>query len=323
MPVKKLRLCFLFACLVFLFCACGSGQDPVIPSAEPNTTMQTEAEMSFSYDQLRFTDFLFSSGAGAWGTTLYIAEDGSFSGVYHDSEMGESAEGYPHGTVYYCDFYGQLGTPVRIDDYTYELPLKVLRYGHVPESQEILDQQRYCYTTAFGIEDTFSLILYLPGIPVESLPMEYRQWVGLHTEDTGELSFWGLYNEPQQQGFSSSDRIRRAREMVEIAEETEISINSILNETSIQSEMNTATQQRYLLWDDTMNTLWAVLKQSLEEDAMNALTNDQLVWIREKERSATDAAAEFEGGSIQPTVYYTVAADMTKERVYYLLTFLP
>ena len=186
----------MLAVLVFFLFACGSGQEGAVPPTEPETSIETEPEASFSYDQLRFTDFLFSSGAGAWGTTLYIAEDGSFSGVYHDSEMGEAGEGYPHGTVYYCDFYGQLGTPVRIDAYTYELPLKVLRYGHVPESQEILDQQRYCYTTAFGMEDTLSLLLYLPGTPIENLPMEYRQWVGVHMENTGELSFWGLYNEP-------------------------------------------------------------------------------------------------------------------------------
>ena len=53
-------------------------------------------------------DLEFSSGAGAWGTGLTLAADGSFSGEYHDSDMGDSGDDYPDGTVYLCNFPGSL-----------------------------------------------------------------------------------------------------------------------------------------------------------------------------------------------------------------------
>lgn len=51
--------------------------------------------------------FVFSSGAGGWFTELELQPDGSFTGSYHDSEMGEFAEDYPNGTVYVCEFSGR------------------------------------------------------------------------------------------------------------------------------------------------------------------------------------------------------------------------
>ena len=42
--------------------------------------------------------FEFSSGVGAWSTELTMLEDGTFWGNFHDSEMGETGEGYPNGT---------------------------------------------------------------------------------------------------------------------------------------------------------------------------------------------------------------------------------
>ena len=41
--------------------------------------------------------FEFCSGVGAWGTELTIGENGAFKGSFHDSEMGETGEGYPDG----------------------------------------------------------------------------------------------------------------------------------------------------------------------------------------------------------------------------------
>ena len=44
-------------------------------------------------------DYTFASGAGAWATSLELYEDGSFAGDYHDSDMGDSGDGYPNGTI--------------------------------------------------------------------------------------------------------------------------------------------------------------------------------------------------------------------------------
>ena len=67
--------------------------------------------------------FFFSSGAGGWATELFIAEDGSFEGHFHDGDLGVTGPGYSHGTMYYCDFTGHFGEPEYVDDYTVKAEL--------------------------------------------------------------------------------------------------------------------------------------------------------------------------------------------------------
>ena len=45
-------------------------------------------------------ELIFSSGAGAWRTTLTLNRDGSFSGSFRDSDMGDRTDDYTNGTVY-------------------------------------------------------------------------------------------------------------------------------------------------------------------------------------------------------------------------------
>lgn len=324
-----LLLTLLLTLLMTVFLTgCGKENTPAetLPPAETETAAPTQPSEAmgggFTYTELKYTDFLFSSGAGAWGTMLRIGADGSFSGVYRDSEMGDSDPAYPDGTVYYCAFYGQLGTPVPVDAHSYRLPVQVLGYEEPPDTQQIRGTQRYCFTTALGVEGAQSLLLYAPGTPKDVLPPEYLQWVSLE-EEASSLPFWGIYNEALQCGFSGSDRIQGVRDLVQTAVEVEASLNSTLSAASTQTDMNLAAHQRYLVWDNALNELWEVLKLVLPEEEMTALTNDQLVWIREKEHAAEEAAAEFEGGSLAPLVSSDTAANMTRERVYFLLTYLP
>ena len=71
-------------------------------------------------------DLSFSSGVGAWGTGLTMAADGSFSGEYHDSDMGDSGDDYPDGTVYLCNFSGKFTEIKQLDDHSYSLTLEEL-----------------------------------------------------------------------------------------------------------------------------------------------------------------------------------------------------
>ena len=66
--------------------------------AEDLSIFQTMAGLEWS----------FSSGAGAWSTELYIQTDGSFSGDFHDSDMGDCTDEYPYGTLYFCAFSGRM-----------------------------------------------------------------------------------------------------------------------------------------------------------------------------------------------------------------------
>lgn len=88
-----------------------------------------EGDQGLTFGDLSDLEFFFASGAGGWSTVLYINKDGSFYGNYHDSDMGSMGEGYPHGTIYYCDFTGRFSAPVQVNDYTYSMQIEELTYA--------------------------------------------------------------------------------------------------------------------------------------------------------------------------------------------------
>ena len=71
-------------------------------ASEAGTTGKTDA-LPFTETQ----DFTFMSGAGGWSTVLTIHPDGSFSGNYFDSDMGDSGDGYD-ATQYVSTFHGNV-----------------------------------------------------------------------------------------------------------------------------------------------------------------------------------------------------------------------
>ena len=152
--------------------------------------------------QLSGQMFLFCSGAGAWDTDLTIEEDGTFTGSYHDSEMGETGEGYPNGTVYGCLFHGQLSDPEPVDEYTWTAKIAVEQdEGQVPESIE--DGIRFVTAAPYGLENAQAVAIFLPGKPVDSLPEGFMAWSHLsELEPVAEvIPYYAIWNEADEAGF--------------------------------------------------------------------------------------------------------------------------
>lgn len=152
--------------------------------------------------QLSGQMFLFCSGAGAWDTDLTIEEDGTFTGSYHDSEMGETGEGYPNGTVYGCLFHGQLSDPEPVDEYTWTAKITVEQdEGQVPESIE--DGIRFVTAAPYGLENAQAVAIFLPGKPVDSLPEGFMAWshLGELEPDAEVIPYYAIWNEADEAGF--------------------------------------------------------------------------------------------------------------------------
>ena len=152
--------------------------------------------------QLSGQMFLFCSGAGAWDTDLTIEEDGAFTGSYHDSEMGETGEGYPNGTVYGCLFHGQLSDPEPVDEYTWTAKIAVEQdEGQVPESIE--DGIRFVTAAPYGLENAQAVAIFLPGKPVDSLPEGFMAWSHLSElePDAEVIPYYAIWNEADEAGF--------------------------------------------------------------------------------------------------------------------------
>lgn len=182
-------------------------------SEEPTTASTTEAEttteeaeeipedIGFSYGKLQHTTFFFSSGAGAWETDLSIDADGNFSGMFHDSEMGDTGEGYPSGSIYFSEFSGRFGQLEKVDDYTYATTIESIEYVNEPGTEEIKDEMRYMYSEAYGLENAGRILFYLPGRPLDSFSEEERSWMNLYLMNNygGKLPMVLLCNENEEQ----------------------------------------------------------------------------------------------------------------------------
>lgn len=130
-----------------------------------------ESELSF-YD-LSESTFLFTSGAGGWGTRLLIEPDGSFYGEYQDLEYGLSGIDYD-GSTYISRFKGTFSPLVKIDEKTYSMKVTSITTENEPDTEEILDGIRYIYTLPFGVELGKEFKVHLPDIDVSKFGDEFK-----------------------------------------------------------------------------------------------------------------------------------------------------
>ena len=125
-------------------------------------------------------NFEFASGAGGWQTSLEVSPDGSFSGMYHDSDMGDTGEGYEeNGTRYHAEFTGRFSDAEKVGPRVFRVRVEDLKYETEPDTVEIADGTREVATDAYGLSGTDTVLVYLPGVEVASLPEKYMSWVGM------------------------------------------------------------------------------------------------------------------------------------------------
>lgn len=280
----------------------------------------------FSFADLSKVEFIFCSGAGGWQTSLTIKEDGSFSGLFFDGNLGDIGEGYPNGSVLWSEFDGSFTQPVQTDAYTYSMQIAELEYQEPIGKEEIREEIRYCYADAYGLSDTRTVRIHLPGTPLEEIPEEARRWVGYYdlSQLTGEtLPFYVLENEEHQYSFRGYDMVEELKKTIAYTESQAAEQEELIQKEALsQAELTEKTGYLYDLWDQALNSTWDVLKKTLDPETMEVLTVEERRWIEQKEAAVAEAGAEFEGGSMQPMIMNDKAAELTKARLYELLKLL-
>ena len=162
---------------------------------------------SLSFEALSGLEWTFTSGAGAWSTDLRILPDGTFAGEYHDSEMGESADTYPDGTVYLCSFTGQMSLVGANDEYSWKIRVESLTLDSSMADEEIDGTLRFVKAEPYGISAGDEMLLYRPGTPISVLPEDMHMWAHVLPGETeaSELEDWFLSNPKAESGFISWD----------------------------------------------------------------------------------------------------------------------
>ena len=105
---------------------------------------------------------------------------------------------------------------------------------------------------------------------------------------------------------------------ISYAEEREKEIEKKQKAAVTQMDMNLTAAEMHQMWDDTLNIVWGLLEANLSEADMEVLRKEEREWIAFKDAEVQAAGQECEGGSIQPSVEASRAADLTKARVYEL-----
>ena len=169
-------------------------------SAAKSSSIPTPKELPM---EEAVSEFLFASGGGAWVSQLQLSKDGSFSGVYHDTEAGDIGRDYPNGTRYCSTFLGNFQILKQPNEYSIELKLSKLQTEQPQGKVWFENGMRYITTDALGIDGGERFILFLPNATIEQIPAEARQWLPVKDlQNDDQLGFYFLYNENKQVGFS-------------------------------------------------------------------------------------------------------------------------
>lgn len=192
---KKLSIFICFVLVVVSLAGCGKKD-------VKTTNTDIEEEVITLPDDFPM-EMYFSSGAGGWGTNITLKQDGSFVGVYSDSEMGSVGPGYPNGTVYICEFSGKFDVVEKSDETSYSLKLVELTVEDEGTSEWIEDGIKYIVSDPYGLETGEDFILYTPDKSTNELSDEFLLWWPLRYDgvEYSELSVYGLHNLETDYGF--------------------------------------------------------------------------------------------------------------------------
>lgn len=141
------------------------------------------------------SDFIFSSGVGAWSTSLTLNKDGSFSGSFSDSDM-TGGDGYSY-TVYCNDFTGSFTNLKKLNDHVYSMELVDLQTSQESGTQEIVDDCLKVYSEPYGLAPGSEFYLYVPEVTKSDLPIELPEgWSMIAYSDQNPelLTSYVLYN---------------------------------------------------------------------------------------------------------------------------------
>lgn len=137
----------------------------------------------------------------------------------------------------------------------------------------------------------------------------------------GQIVTFMYRNYGQANAQKSEIRLQAEKEIAE-SEAEAAEIEKKLHSSYIQADLNRYSGQIYQIWDDALNRLWGHLQDTLKQDEMDALREEELVWISYKEEKVDAAGNEFAGGSMEACARSMRGAELTKARVYELLEYL-
>ncbi|MCI9124301.1 MAG: hypothetical protein HFH35_09535 [Eubacterium sp.] len=205
--MKKIRSILIALCIAALFTAGPYQATASQMSAQRIVAEAATAKSSTAIFKKMPKKFVFASGAGGWSTEITLKNDGSFTGQFHDSDMGDIGTRYPNGTVYICDFSGKFSAAKRLNKYTYSMTLKKIKADKKAGKTYYQNGVRYVTSDPYGFDNGKNFRIYCPGIKMSKLPSGFVSWMYafMNTSKTKTLPNYGIYNVKGDMGFFAWD----------------------------------------------------------------------------------------------------------------------
>lgn len=140
--------------------------------------------------------FILTSGVGAWGASMDIKPDGTFTASYYDSNYeGRSTSS---GS-------GSFKNIKQVDKYTYTMELDTLKYDD-EIGKVVANDNGYktTFTELYGIAGGTTFTVYLPGAPTADMPEGMKRWLGFHYYSVPipeTLDCYAIYNVDTEYGY--------------------------------------------------------------------------------------------------------------------------
>ncbi len=208
MNKKILYICFLIT--VFLFSGCCKEKPDAEVSFIELEPISLSSELSEPQNLYTYPESMleleYTSGVGAWQTRLYFEPDGTFKGAFHDTDMGDTGNGYPEGTRYSCVFEGKFENIKQINDYSYSMTLSYIETYEEPGLERIENGVRLISTVPYGIDGGTEFVLYLKNTPTDKLSEEIVSWIqpNYDLSDIDRTPFYIIYNITTDKVFFSN-----------------------------------------------------------------------------------------------------------------------
>lgn len=126
------------------------------------------------------------------------------------------------------------------------------------------------------------------------------------------------YAEPVRDTY----RINKKNEFLQRAEAIEAYAAPLREIPMSQSDMNREAGIIFEKWDQLLNDVYQYLKSIMDSESFSTLRREEQNWIKEKEAAMDAAEAEVAGGSMAPLVRCSTGTEYTRDRCYYLISYI-
>ncbi|KWZ75924.1 hypothetical protein CYJ33_03200 [Alloscardovia omnicolens] len=122
-------------------------------------------------------EYAFSSGAGTWATMMTLNSDGTFSGDFHDSDMGATGHGYPNGMRSESIFTGKFSNLRKIDENTFVATVASLNVSDTIGRQYVEYGVLITITEVYGMKQGRTAVFARQGRTASDIGEEAKIWI--------------------------------------------------------------------------------------------------------------------------------------------------